>query len=131
MKNAEKIKELHEQIDQLEVAFNIKQEQRNQLVDENRRGSWEFSQLTEEMHDINDKIKEALEQIWKLEEEEQAIKANVGDKIRIIHLEGEDNCYDGREGVIEHIDGIGQLHGSWGGLAVIPEADKFLIIKNE
>jgi hypothetical protein len=31
--------------------------------------------------------------------------------------------------VIEHIDGIGQLHGTWGGLAVIPEADDFEIIK--
>ena len=34
-----------------------------------------------------------------------------------------------QEGVIEHIDGIGQLHGTWGSLAVIPEADDFEIIK--
>jgi hypothetical protein len=27
--------------------------------------------------------------------------------------------------VIEHIDGIGQLHGTWSGLAIIPEADNF------
>lgn len=52
----------------------------------------------------------------------------VGDKIRIIHLRGEDNRYDGKEGVITHIDSIGQLHGSWGGLAVIPEEDEFEII---
>ena len=52
----------------------------------------------------------------------------VGQKVRIIHLEGEDNRYDGKEGVIEHIDGIGQLHGTWGGLAIIPEADEFIII---
>ena len=31
----------------------------------------------------------------------------VGQKVRIIHLEGEDTRYDGKEGVIEHIDGIG------------------------
>ena len=49
----------------------------------------------------------------------------VGDKIHIVHLEGEDNRYDGKEGVVEYIDGIGQLHGTWGGLAVIPENDKF------
>ena len=55
----------------------------------------------------------------------------VGQRIRIIHLEGEDNRYDNREGVIEDIDAIGQLHGSWGDLAVIPEADKFVIIENE
>ena len=52
----------------------------------------------------------------------------VGQRIRIIHLEGEDSRYDGKEGVIEYIDGIGQLHGTWGSLAVIPEADKFIVI---
>ena len=52
----------------------------------------------------------------------------VGQRVRIIHLEGEDNRYDGKEGVIEYVDGIGQLHGTWGGLAVIPEADEFIII---
>ena len=52
----------------------------------------------------------------------------VGQNVRIIHLEGEDTRYDGKEGVIEHIDGIGQLHGTWGGLAIIPEADEFQII---
>ena len=53
----------------------------------------------------------------------------VGQRIRIIHLEGEDTRYDGKEGVIEYIDGIGQLHGTWGNLAIIPEADDFEIIK--
>ena len=52
----------------------------------------------------------------------------VGQRIRIIHLEGEDRRYDRKEGVIEHIDGIGQLHGTWGELAIIPEADEFIII---
>ena len=52
----------------------------------------------------------------------------VGQKVRIIHLEGEDNRYDGKEGVIEHIDGIGQLHGTWGSLAIILEADEFTVI---
>ena len=49
----------------------------------------------------------------------------VGDKIRIIKMEDElqgDN-YVGREGVIEFIDSMGQLHGTWGGLAIIPEVD--------
>ena len=52
----------------------------------------------------------------------------VDQKVRIIHLEGEDTRYDGKEGVIEHIDGIGQLHGTWGGLAIIPEAYEFTVI---
>ena len=52
----------------------------------------------------------------------------VGQRIRIIHMDGEDIRYDGKEGVIEHIDGIGQLHGTWGGLAIIPEPDEFTVI---
>ena len=55
----------------------------------------------------------------------------VGDKIRIIHLEGEDNSYDGKEGTVDHIDSIGQLHGTWGGLAVIPGVDDFDIITED
>lgn len=54
-----------------------------------------------------------------------------GDKIRIIHLEGEDNSYDGKEGIVDHIDSIGQLHGTWGGLAIIPGVDDFEIITEE
>lgn len=44
----------------------------------------------------------------------------VGDKIRIIEMAGEPN-YNGREGIVERIDGIGQAHGTWGGLAVNDE----------
>lgn len=56
------------------------------------------------------------------------MEVKVGDKIRIIHLTGEDGRYDGHEGTVEHIDAIGQLHGTWGGLAVIPEEDEFVVI---
>lgn len=49
----------------------------------------------------------------------------VGMKVRIIHLEAEDNRYDNREGIIEYIDDIGQLHGTWGDLAIIPGVDRF------
>ena len=57
----------------------------------------------------------------------------VGDRVRIIRL---DDCgydtqarsYSGREGVITEIDGVGQLHGTWGGLAIIPGIDEFEII---
>ena len=41
----------------------------------------------------------------------------------------EDNSYDGREGEITYVDAIGQLHGSWGGLAIIPGADEFEVIE--
>lgn len=51
-----------------------------------------------------------------------------GTVIRIVHLSGEDGRCDGMEGRVEMIDDIGQLHGTWGGLAVIPEEDDFEII---
>jgi hypothetical protein len=54
--------------------------------------------------------------------------AKIGDRIRINHLEGEDNRYDGKEGIVTRIDDMGQLHGTWGGLAVIPDEDDYTII---
>lgn len=56
--------------------------------------------------------------------------AKVGDKLRIIHLSGEDSRYDGREGIVESIDGIGLLHGTWGGLAIMPEIDEYEILNS-
>lgn len=52
----------------------------------------------------------------------------VGDRIRIIHMDGEVG-YDGREGVVRSIDDAGQIHGTWGGLAIVPECDSFEILK--
>jgi len=52
----------------------------------------------------------------------------IGDRIRIVNMKGEEH-YKGLEGVIEFIDGINQLHGTWGGLAVIPGEDEFEIIQ--
>jgi hypothetical protein len=53
----------------------------------------------------------------------------IGQKIRIISMEGEPQ-YNGKEGVIDYIDGIGQLHGTWGGLAVQPERDIIEVIND-
>jgi hypothetical protein len=46
-------------------------------------------------------------------------KADVqpGDIIHIYVMFGESE-YSGREGVVRSIDDIGQIHGSWGGLAL-------------
>ena len=52
------------------------------------------------------------------------------DTIRITKLDDPyDNSYVGREGVVEFIDDMGQLHGTWGGLAVIPGEDGFTVIR--
>lgn len=56
--------------------------------------------------------------------------AQIGDTIKIIYMKGEPQ-YCGRIGVIEHIDSMGQLHGTWGGCAVIPYEDEFEVINNE
>jgi len=57
-------------------------------------------------------------------------KAKVGDTIKIVRLDDAyDATYPGRIGVVEFIDSMGQLHGTWGGLAVIPEVDEYEIIK--
>ena len=58
----------------------------------------------------------------------------IGDTIRIIRMDdnrGKDSRardYAGRTGTVEHIDSAGQLHGTWGGLAVIPEVDEYEVI---
>jgi hypothetical protein len=51
----------------------------------------------------------------------------IGDKIRILEMKGEPR-YSGRIGIVERIDSIGQLHGSWGGLAVSPQDDRVEIV---
>ena len=53
----------------------------------------------------------------------------VGDKIEIIYMQGEPQ-YTGKIGIITSIDDIGQLHGTWGGLAVIPGEDSYRVIKD-
>ena len=59
----------------------------------------------------------------------------IGDTIMIIRMNddgGKDlqaRMYNGRSGVVEHIDSIGQLHGTWGGLAVIPGVDEIETLK--
>ena len=55
-------------------------------------------------------------------------KIKIGDKIRIIYMEGEPQ-YTGREGVVEYIDDMKQIHGSWGGCALIPESDLWEVIE--
>ena len=54
----------------------------------------------------------------------------VGDTIRINYMKDEPE-YTGKVGVIRTIDDFGQLHGSWGGLAVVPDIDEFEIINEK
>lgn len=54
----------------------------------------------------------------------------IGDTIRIDYMEGESD-YIGCEGVVEFIDDMGQIHGTWGGCAILPKLDVFTIIKKK
>lgn len=62
------------------------------------------------------------------------MKPEVGNRIRIIKVDDQNGldvqaaAMVGKEGIITFIDGLGQLHGDWGGLAIIPEVDEFEII---
>ena len=56
------------------------------------------------------------------------MKYEVGMIVFIIHIVDDSEDYFGRVGVIEHIDDIGQLHGSWGGLALITNVDEFVVV---
>lgn len=51
-----------------------------------------------------------------------------GDVIIIKEMHNEPS-YNGRKGTIEFIDAIGQLHGTWGPLALIPGLDKYELFK--
>lgn len=58
------------------------------------------------------------------------MKYKIGMKIKIIEMKDEPN-YTNKVGIIKYIDDLGQLHGSWGSLAIIPEVDKIEIIKEQ
>lgn len=38
--------------------------------------------------------------------------------------------YSGRTGLVEYIDDMHMLHGTWGSLAIIPEVDEFIVLDN-
>lgn len=51
----------------------------------------------------------------------------VGKTIRIIHMDGEP-LYTNKTGEVKFIDDMCQIHGTWGGCALIPDVDKFEIL---
>jgi hypothetical protein len=55
-------------------------------------------------------------------------EVKIGDTLEIIEMEGEPH-YTGRVGVVTFIDDKCQIHGTWGGCAIIPETDKYKILK--
>ena len=56
-------------------------------------------------------------------------KVQIGDQIKIIEMDGEPQ-YTNREGVVTHIDDASQIHGTWGGCAIVLEIDTYIILIN-
>lgn len=54
----------------------------------------------------------------------------VGDKIKIITMVDEPD-YTDKEGIVTYIDSHGQIHGTWGGCALIEGFDEFEIISKK
>lgn len=51
----------------------------------------------------------------------------IGKRIRIDYMNGEPQ-YAGRIGTVELVDDACQLHGTWGGCAVIPGEDSYTVL---
>lgn len=52
----------------------------------------------------------------------------IGKTIEIIYMDGEPQ-YSGATGVVRSIDDMGQIHGTWGGCAIIPGTDSYRVIE--
>lgn len=110
----------------------VKLEQEERLADEANKeirakienGEVEEEPLDQDFPEVEENLKERVD----LPAFDSDVKE--GDSILIVNMEGEPD-YCGRKGKVEHIDSLGQLHGTWGGLAVIPGVDKFDIITDE
>ena len=70
-----------------------------------------------------------LETLW-----EHGTKENtkVGTLVQIVQLKDEPVApLYGRTGIVEFIDDAGQIHGTWGSLAILPDVDNWLVLKND
>ena len=77
---------------------------------------------------INYKYQKAINAIKNQHLNHQNPTVAIGSNIRILLMKDEPN-YTNKTGKILFIDGMGQLHGTWGSLAIIPEEDKFELVK--
>lgn len=48
-----------------------------------------------------------------------------GDRLMILSMDGEPQ-YSGLEGTVIFVDDAAQIHGDWGGCAILPDCDKYI-----
>lgn len=72
------------------------------------------------------KIVEINNTKYRIIEDSDDLKQFVGHRVKIYNMQDEPS-YTNKEGVITSVDDIGQLHGTWGGCALVPELDEFQI----
>lgn len=53
----------------------------------------------------------------------------IGDKVRVIYMDGEPGM-EGVEGTVRYIDDMGQIHCTEFGLAIIPDVDIYEVLSN-
>lgn len=64
-------------------------------------------------------------------------KISQGDIVHIIKMDDSNGfdknaaMYAGKTGTVRYIDSMGYLHGTWGGLALIPEVDEYEVIGHD
>ncbi len=57
-------------------------------------------------------------------------KSLKGKRIKILKMDDpySGKEYNGKEGTVEMVDSMGDLHGTWGSLAIIPEIDQIIVL---
>ena len=65
-----RINQIHKQLDRLERDFMFNSNRMQELANENRRGRSEYWRIHRESVAINDTIRELLQELWKLQDEE-------------------------------------------------------------
>ena len=88
---------------------------------------------TAEKDDFGKKLVEFVKDLSENWEKGTKDNVKVGSVVKILEMKDEPSfsLLDKNSGVVTYIDDAGQIHGTWSDLAIIPEVDSWLVLKNE
>ena len=94
------------------------------------------TKLVKDVAEKDDFSKNFIDFVKNLSENwEKGTKDNVkvGSVVKILELRDEPimSLLNKDSGTVTYIDDAGQIHGTWSGLAIIPEVDSFLVLKED